>query len=59
VLNFHSAVDDTLAVRSAATELTALTGLPLLATVPFAAHTSSSAVAVALAEAVLQRSVKS
>ena len=58
VLNFHSAVDDSLAVRSAATELTALTRLPLLATLPFAPHTPSSAAAIALAEAVLQRSVE-
>lgn len=57
VLNHHTAVDDSLAVRSAAGELTALTGLPLLATLPFAPHTPPSPVAVALAEAVLRRTV--
>lgn len=63
VLNHHTAVDDSLAVRSAATELVALTGVPLLATLPFtpqfAPHTAADASAVDLAEAVLGRTVRS
>ncbi len=57
VLNHHTAVDDSLAVRSAAAELVALTGVPLLATLPFAPHTRDSQTAVDLAAAVLGRSV--
>ncbi len=57
VLNHHTAVDDSLAVRTAASELVALTGLPLLATLLFAPHTPPLAVATALAEAVLRRTV--
>lgn len=57
VLNHHTAVDDTLAVRSAAAELVALTGVPLLATLPFAPHTRDQQVAVDLADAVLARTV--
>jgi len=57
VLNHHTAVDDSLAVRTAAAELVALTGLPLLATLPFAPHTHDQQVAVDLAAAVLARTV--
>jgi dethiobiotin synthetase len=61
VLNHHTAVDDSLAVQSAATELVALTGVPLLATLPFtpqfAPHTATEARAVDLAEALLRRTV--
>lgn len=59
VLNHHTAVDDTLAVRAAAAELVALTGVPLLATLPFAPHTRDPQVAVDLAGAVLARTVSS
>ena len=59
VLNHHTAVDESLAVRSAASELVALTGVPLLATLPFAPHTRDPQVAVDLAAAVLDRSVLS
>lgn len=57
VLNHHTAVDDSLAVRSAAAELVTLTGAPLLATLPFAPHTHDQQVAVDLAAAVLARTV--
>ncbi|HEX3134352.1 MAG TPA: ATP-dependent dethiobiotin synthetase BioD, partial [Planctomycetota bacterium] len=57
VLNHHTAVDDSLAVRSAATELVALTSVPLLATLSFAPHTRDAQVAVDLAGAVLARTV--
>jgi dethiobiotin synthetase len=63
VLNHHTAIDDSLAVRTAATELVALTGVPLLATLPFtpqfAPHTRAEPPAVDLAEAVLRRTVAS
>lgn len=59
VLNHHTAVDDSLAVRSAAAELPALTGVPLLAILPFAPHTRDDAAARALAAAVLARTVPS
>jgi dethiobiotin synthetase len=59
VLNHHTAVDDSLAVRSAATELPVLTGVPLLASLPFAPHTRDQAAARALAAAVLARTVRS
>jgi dethiobiotin synthetase len=58
VLNHHTAVDDSLAVRSAASELPALTGVPLLATLPFAPHTHAQPVARALADAVVALSVR-
>jgi dethiobiotin synthetase len=62
VLNHHTAVDDSLAVRTAATELEALTGVPLLVTLPFtpqfAPHTAADPSAVDLAEAVLARTVR-
>jgi dethiobiotin synthetase len=57
VLNHHTAVDESLAVRSAAAELVAMTGVPLLATLPFAPHTRDPQAAVDLAAAVLGRSV--
>jgi len=57
VLNHHTAVDDSLAVRTAAEELVALTGVPLLATLPFAPHTHDHQAAVDLAGAVLARTV--
>ncbi len=59
VLNHHTAVDDSLAVRSAAAELVALTGVPLLATLPFAPHTPDAQGAVDLAAALLERTVAS
>jgi dethiobiotin synthetase len=59
VLNHHTAVDDSLAVRSAAAELVALTGVPLLATLSFAPHTRDPQAAVDLAGAVLARTVLS
>jgi dethiobiotin synthetase len=59
VLNHHTAIDDSLAVRSAASELPALTGVPLLATLPFAPHTRDATVARDLAAAVLTRTVRS
>jgi dethiobiotin synthetase len=57
VLNHHTAVDDSLAVRSAAAELVALTGVPLLATLPFAPHTHDHQSAVDLAAALLALTV--
>lgn len=59
VLNHHTAVDDSLAVRTATAELPALTGVPLLATLPFAPHTRDDAAARVLAAAVLARTVPS
>jgi dethiobiotin synthetase len=57
VLNYHEAVADSLAVRSAATELPLLTGVPLLATLSYRPHTDDVGECDRLAAAVLAATV--
>jgi dethiobiotin synthetase len=53
VLNYHEQVADNLATRSAAQELPLMTGVPLLATLPYRPHTANNEVARELAARVL------
>jgi dethiobiotin synthetase len=59
VLNFHEAVADSLAVRSAATELPLVTGVPVLATLSYRPHTTDPTECDRLAAAVLAATVLS
>ncbi len=59
VLNFHEMVADSLAVRSASTELPLVTGVPLLAVLSYRPHTADIIEADRLAAAVLSATVTS